>query len=196
MTRVSRSILPLAFAGLVLPAAAQSQASALDIGVTAGINVADWSGDDADATRRTDFFAGLSIVYPLTEMLAIQPEIAYSRKGAKDEGVDEHKMAYIDVPVLLKIMLGTAREIRPALFVGPMVAFNLSCDADDGDCKDFTKSVDFLLVGGAGIDVGALGLFARYQFGLSNISDTTGPAPDIKHRVIQLGGRWSFWSKR
>lgn len=196
MTRVSRSILPLAFAGLVLPSAAQSQAPALDIGVTAGINVADWGGDDADATRRTDFFAGLSFVYPLTEMLAIQPEIAYSRKGAKDEGVDEHKMAYIDVPILLKIMLGTAREIRPALFVGPMVALNVSCDADDGDCKDFTKSVDFLLVGGAGVDVGALGLFARYQFGLSNISDTAGPTPDIKHRVIQLGGRWSFWSTR
>lgn len=180
-------------AGSVFAGVAQGQVSGLDIGAMAGVNIANWGGDDADASSRADFFVGLSLVYPLTDMLAIQPEIAYSRKGAKEEGGDgEHKMAYVDVPILLKIMPGAAGQARPALFLGPMVAFNVSCDSDGGDCKEFTNSIDMALVGGAGLDLGALGLFARYQFGLPDIADTTGPTPDIKNRVIQLGGRWSF----
>ncbi len=190
-------LLTVVTAGFVIPGLSHGQAPALDIGITAGVNVADWGGEDAASASRTDLFAGVSLVYPLTGTVAIQPEIAYSRKGADEEGGDgEHKMGYIDVPVLLKIMPGTTGRIRPALFAGPMIAFNVSCDSDGGDCKEFTKSVDFALVGGAGIDVGALGFFARYQFGLSDIADTTGATPDIKNRVIQIGGRWSFRGAR
>ncbi|MEX1185413.1 MAG: hypothetical protein WEA80_02380 [Gemmatimonadaceae bacterium] len=40
------------------------------------------------------------------------------------------------------------------------------------------------------MDFGNFNIFARYQFGLTNLSDDS--TEDAKNRVIQIGGRFSF----
>lgn len=146
---------------------------------------------------------GVSFIHRMTDMFAFQPEIAYSRKGTKfDDGVDagEIKLAYIDVPLLAKITFGPAMtmgQARPALYLGPYAAFNMSCDIESGgvsvDCDDVgaePKTVDFGGVAGVGMDFGNFNIFARYQFGFTSLFD--GGTDDGKNRVIQIGGRWSF----
>lgn len=175
----------------------------LDIGVTGGVNLANLSGDDVENTEnRVGFMLGVSFIHRLTDMFSFQPEIAYSMKGAKfDDGVDEGelKLAYIDVPLLAKIGLGAGMgQSRPVFYLGPYAAFNMSCDIESSgvsaDCDTLDlepKTMDFGAIAGVGMDFGTMNVFARYQFGLTNLSDAT-DAGDAKNRVIQIGGRWSF----
>jgi len=200
-------LLAAVFAVFIFTGVSQAQVAGLDIGVTAGVNLATLAGDDAeDVKNLTGFMFGVSFIHRMTDMFAFQPEIAYSMKGAKfDDGVDEGevKLAYIDVPLLAKISLGTAMgQARPALYVGPYAAFNMSCDVESGgvsvDCDAAElepKTVDFGAIAGVGMDFGNMNVFARYQFGLTNISDAAN-AGDAKNRVIQVGGRWSFRGTR
>lgn len=203
-TTVSR-LLAAVVAVMLFTSVSQAQMTGLDIGVTAGVNVATIAGDDdEDLSNLTGFMVGVSFIHRFTDMWSFQPEIAYSMKGAKfDDGVDEGeiKLTYIDLPLLAKISLGTAMgQARPALYVGPYAAFNLSCDIEGGgvsvdcDAADLEpKTMDFGAIAGIGLDFGNINVFARYQFGLTNISDAA-DAGDAKNRVIQVGGRFSFRS--
>lgn len=198
-TTVSR-LLAAVFAVMLFTSVSQAQMAGLDIGVTGGVNLATVAGDDdAGAKNLTGFMVGVSFIQRLTDMFAFQPEIAYSVKGSKfeeagDEG--EIKGTYIDFPLLAKILLGNAMgESRPALYVGPYAGFNIGCRATalgvTVDCEDTeidVKTVDFGLIGGVGMDFGSMNVFARYQFGMTNLADDF----DAKNRVIQVGGRFSF----
>ncbi len=63
---------------------------------------------------------------------------------------------------------------------------SVDCDAAGAE----PKTVDFGAIAGVGMDFGNFNLFARYQFGLTDISDDTDG--EGKNRVIQIGGRFSF----
>lgn len=202
-TTVNR-LLSAVFAVMIFASVSQAQVAGLDIGVTAGLNLATVSGDEVEDTKnRLGFMVGVSFIHRVNDMFSFQPEIAYSMKGAKfDDGVDEGelKLAYIDFPLLAKISLGTAMgQARPALYIGPYAAFNLSCDLESEgvsvECDAVgielePKSVDFGGVAGIGMDFGNLNVFARYQFGLTSLTDDT--EDDVMNRVIQVGGRFSF----
>jgi hypothetical protein len=124
----------------------------------------------------------------------------------------ELRIAYIEVPVLLKYTVGTSIA-RPYFFAGPYLAFKISCEAEVGtgsasltfDCDENEdedaefKSTDFGAVFGAGFDydLGGVTLVVdgRYDLGLSTLVDS--PAdPDVKNRAfaflvglsIPLGG--------
>lgn len=201
MRSTLRGVLAAVFALFVVAGVSRAQVAGLDIGVTGGVNFATLAGDDdEDLKNLTGFMLGLSFIHRMTDMVAFQPEIAYSMKGAKfDDGVDEGeiKAAYIDIPLLAKFSLGTSMgQARPALYLGPYAAINMTCDIEssgvsiDCDAADIEpKTVDFGAIVGAGMDFGNFNVFARYQFGLTNISDS---GEDVKNRVIQVGGRFSF----
>lgn len=206
MRKVANLAVAAALASCLFAGSVEAQngtASPWDFGLTAGVNIATLGGDDAEDTDNlTGFFLGVSLVRPMTDMISFQGEVAYSRKGAKINigGTDvELRLDYIDVPLLAKIHLGPATPggVRPALFIGPMVAFNIGCEGEalgvSADCEDEDieiKSVDFGLVGGAGLDFDRFGVFVRYQFGLASIDDSNDSA-DVFNRVIQIGGRVS-----
>lgn len=179
----------------------------IDVGVTAGVNIATLGGSDVDdADNLTGFMAGLSLVFPVSEIFAIQPELLYSRRGAKgslDEGVTgELKLSYIDVPILARIPFGMNPALRPVLFAGPAISFHVGCEIEgtdgsvsvEADCEDVefdVKSVEFSLIGGAGLDFNNFGIFARYQHGLTSIDDSSDPAK-VYNRVFTIGGRISI----
>lgn len=184
----------------------EAQVTGLDIGATAGVNFATVAGDDTDGAKNlVGFMAGVSFITRVTDMVSFQPEIAYSRKGSKIEADGETgdiKLTYIDIPLLAKFSLGGASgPARPALYLGPYGAVNIGCDIKaEGvaiECDEFDlepKTFDFGLVAGAGLDFGSMNVFARYQFGLTNVGDDA-DAGDAKNRVIQVGARFSFRGK-
>lgn len=203
MRSTLRAVLAAVIGVSVLAVTSEAQGTGLDIGATAGVNIATVDGDDTDGAKNlTGFMVGLSFIHQVSSLFAFQPEIAYSMKGTKFEEAGETgeiKLAYIDVPLLAKISLGTAMaQARPALYIGPYAAINVGCDVKaDGisfECDEFgadPKTVDFGAIAGVGLDFGNMNVFARYQFGLTNIGDEA-DAGDAKNRVIQIGGRWSF----
>jgi len=165
------------------------------IGAKAGINIANitFSGDGASlsADSRTGFVGGLFARFGIGSPFFIQPEVLYSSKGSKS---DEATLAvdYLEIPVLFGAAFPLNESaLKPMVFAGPAVGINLSCDDDGFDCGDETKSTDFSLVFGAGIEYAlssvTLYLDGRYNLGLTNVVDTD------EIEVIDLSAKNRTW---
>ncbi|QNH62322.1 porin family protein [Hymenobacter sediminicola] len=120
------------------------------LGIRAGVNVSDWSGDAVQSvmdlagytngavtkSMKTGFHAGLYATLPLAPGFSIEPGVLYSEKGTKLTGslpfeqfdflnarvTATSRMSYVDVPVLAKV------DIVPGfyLFAGPQASFLVS----------------------------------------------------------------------
>jgi len=186
------------------PAQADPQ---LRFGVQAGLNSATWGGDDADGIdSRLGFIAGGFAEFGLGPYFAIRPEVSYSQQGWEAElfGADfELKQDYIQIPVLLKAGASLAAEpkLRPVLFTGPVVSFEIRCEVkasgggiptQEDDCPDdLVKGTDFGLLFGGGLEYGRFALTARYLLGLTSLDDT-GSDADIKNRVVTVLAGFRF----
>ena len=172
------------------------------IGFIGGLNLANVSVDPEETgieySNRTAFGGGSVVDLRLAENIALQLEPMFLQKGAKvkEDGSGHNmkvKLSYIEVPLLLKLMLGQS-TICPYIMAGPSVGFRLSAKVSNGverDVKDVTKSTDFGLDFGAGISFpagnGAIFAEGRYGLGLSQINDDPeDPNTDVKNKGIQF----------
>lgn len=188
------------------------------VGLKGGITMANLYGNDAedyegyeDIKTKMGFCFGAFFTYNFTGMFAIQPEVFFTMKGAKSDETYSYKanLNYIEVPLLLKICFPTQSAIKPNLFVGPYAAIKQSFKykavigdlSTEGDIEH-TKSSDFGVVFGAGIDFGLnflgrgkLTIDGRYSMGLTTISDEEypdGTKVDVKNKVIAFLLGFSF----
>lgn len=198
---------------LLMLAAGPAAAQEVLVGVKGGLNISDISIEDVeDATESTSgLIAGGFIRFGLGEVLALQPELLYTQKGAEAEDTAEGITAnlnldYLEVPVLLLARIPVEQSpVRPVVFAGPAVAFELTCELEGqsngtsatADCDDAafedelaTKSVDVGAVFGAGVDFdlsdqAVFTLEGRYTLGLTNIQDTE-VEEEVKNRVLSF----------
>ncbi|HEX9972871.1 MAG TPA: porin family protein, partial [bacterium] len=169
-------------------------------GIIGGMNLANFSGDEAkDSKSKTGFAAGGFVTFNLSEKLAIQPEILYSTKGAKYEDSQAGmkikattSLNYLDIPVLG--VFSPVNNIK--LFAGPSINIFLDGKSDaeihgafeqkyseDIKSKD-VNSPEFGLVVGGAFSSGQLNLGARYSMGFTN--QPKNDEVDLKNRVIQF----------
>lgn len=183
------------FAGVQQAVAQQNM-----LGVKGGFVAAEVTGDfEDDFSSRTGFGFGGFLQVMVAPNFSIQPEALYLAKGASENDM-EVQLNYLQIPVLVQYHLPTP-AVSPRLFVGPSLAFEVACDFDDGafsaSCEDEgidTKSADFGLVFGAGVDIPAGGvvvtLDGRYDMGVTNIGEEADALGDIeiKNRA------WEFFA--
>jgi hypothetical protein len=203
---------------IVLICAMSSKASAQELtgyGLKAGLNLANLGGDDADYVdvdkkMKMGFTVGGFVTYSINEMFAVQTEVLYTQKGAKYEDAEgdfeeTKKYDYFEIPVLAKFTAPTEGIIKPNLFFGPVLGILRSAKEDgsrgdiswDHDIKDATKSTDFGLVFGAGVDIGmphsAITIDGRYTMGLTTICEPyTHPETDEEIDCDVKNGVFSF----
>jgi hypothetical protein len=155
-------------------------------GVKGGMNFANMSVDPAelqDDDSLKSYAVGAWWGVPVNRRLTIRTEALYSVKGdaeTADGYTTSTRMSYLDVPVLAKVGFLHDASARPSLFLGPLVALNLTANSKlegdggdlDMDVKDQVRTLDFGLVVGGGVDftVGehTYGLELRYARGLGN----------------------------
>lgn len=97
--------------------------------------------DNYEAKSLSGFEHGAFVTFNIGTSFAVQPEFLYSKRGVKIEGqattpittivayypVEETlELTYIQIPVLLKYRLPMKGNLKPALFAGPALAFNVS----------------------------------------------------------------------
>ena len=190
-----------------IPAVAQAQPS---VGVRVGVNLANLSSDPAppspvELETLTGLVAGAFVTLPITEVFAFQPEVLFSRQGAKvsDSTMTVRtKLDYVQVPLLARIRTGTRSPL--AIVFGPSLGFRtgatlsgpgIPAEATAG-YEDQFKGFDFGLAAGAVIDVGHLVFDARYTWGLTNIlKDSIEGEPNTdkaKNRVLSLSAGVRF----
>ncbi len=196
--------------GLTVTASAQTD---LRFGATVGLNFSTLNGKDASAlgsnlSSKNGLYIGGFVNYPLNEMFAIQPELAFTMKGATRSGGGVNETwtyNYIEIPVLVKyyIPISGSENILPDIYAGPSFAFNIAASNDvtqgnqtlTTDIKDQTKGFDLGLAfgGGVGFKIASslLDFSLRYTLGLNTI-DNSGNNLTITNGVFALVAGYTF----
>lgn len=178
----------------------QCPSFAQGLGVRAGLNLANFSGQDiADFDNRVGYHAGVFVPVAISDKVSIEPALLLSTKGAKFSGNESFAispsaqatqeysanitLSYLEVPVSLKYRL----DEHFFLTAGPSFSFLLKKkgvfterQCIDSECTGSQeKSEDFLdfrgsdigLSAGLGFDLNdKLFLSATYQSGLLTLS--------------------------
>jgi hypothetical protein len=152
--------------------------------------------------RRVGVQAGVWLTRPLVGALSLQPEVHYTQKGVRltssiGAGFDVAQgnvaldLAYLEVPLLLRLALGGVGGVRPFLLAGPAVAWQSGCrvgakangigvtfkceDAADTAGESGYRSYDTSAIvgGGLAVRVGGREYSAgmRYTAGLASIAE-------------------------
>lgn len=155
----------------------------VNLGVKAGINLYKINSDDNTVYDQiTGFHLGLIGHIHLNSQWAVQPELVFSGQGAKSGGI-EHKLDYINVPLLLQYMFDNGFRLQAGPQLGLLVR---------ADNKNDLNSIDL----GVGMGVSyvvpstGFGLDVRYNHGLSNINKND--AVKAFNRGVQLGVFYIF----
>jgi hypothetical protein len=151
----------------------------INLGIKAGINMykINSSDDNVVYEQITGFHLGLLGHIHLNSIWAVQPELVYSSQGAKSGSI-EHKLDYINVPVLLQYMFDNGFRLQAGPQLGILVR---------ADNKDDLNTIDL----GVGMGISyvvpstGFGVDARYNHGLSNINKDD--AIESFNRGFQLG---------
>lgn len=176
-------------------------------GVKGGVNFSNMYTQDVDDNNvLTSFNAGIYASFPITDFIAIQPEVLYSRKGSElsydnvfATGKAQFKLNYIEVPVLVKANLTKNLNIHAGPYIAYLVDAQVKNESDGGSFNfednlnndDFNK-FDAGISAGIGLDFETIGIGARYNYGLTTVGKerttggTTYTVPDGKNSNISV----------
>jgi hypothetical protein len=133
---------------------------------------------------------GLAHIH-LSQNWAVQPEVVYSMQGAEFPNGTKVKVNYVNIPVLGQYMFGEGFRVQTGPQLGILTSAKGKLNDVEIDYDNAVKSTDFAWAFGAGyISKSGLGVDARYNLGISDISKTE--STDQKNRVWQLGLFYQF----
>lgn len=175
-----------------------------EYGIKGGFNMSNlYSSDANDENVLYGFNAGLYATLPISDFIAIQPEILFTTKGAKLEynnvfasGDSKFRLNYIEVPLLVRVNITPNFNVHAggyaSYFVSSKVTgrgdFNFEQEIDTDDLNKF----DAGLSAGVGVDFDPVSIGLRYNYGLTTIgkertvAGTTYTFPDAKNSNLTL----------
>jgi hypothetical protein len=179
---------------------AQAQEKTPSYGFKGGLNFSNFYTDNVDDSNiLTGFNAGLYAKFPITNSIAIQPEINYTTKGSEQiydnavfQGTSKFNINYIEVPVLLVANLTDNFNVHVGPYAAYMVSGKTSTETNFGsstselDTDDFNK-FDAGISGGVGVDLDVVNFGVRYNYGLTKIGkDNNFTSSDAKNSVFNV----------
>jgi hypothetical protein len=187
MTNKNKILSLLSFAlflGLITSQSATAQNSKIKAGIKGGLNASNLYIDDVDdENARIGFHAGLYGQLASSSAVALQLELLYSGRGTEsvyDAPINQtvrYNFHYIDLPVLVVVKLGDAADLHLGGYASYLLDATIKYDGDLADGvdeidRDNLKSYDVGLVGGVGVNFGAVQVGARYNYGLVKLADS------------------------
>jgi hypothetical protein len=177
-----------------------------EFGVKGGFNMSNFLSDNNEATDKNvlyGFNAGVYATLPISDFIAIQPEILFTTKGAELEydnafasGNTKFRLNYIEVPLLVRVNITKNFNVHAGGYASYLVSskvtgdgtFNFNEDVDPDDLNKF----DAGLSAGVGVDFAPISIGLRYNYGLTTIgkertvAGTTYTFPDAKNSNLSL----------
>ncbi len=184
-----------------------NDSSKFKFGLKGGVNFANLYTQNVETNNvLTGFNAGIFAKLPITESLAIQPELLYTTKGAKltynnyfVNGTAKFNLNYIELPVLLVVNLTENFNVHAGVYVAYLVDGKATNDSQGTlfDIQNNLKNEDYNkfdtgLAIGVGYDADKIGFGVRYNYGLQKVGKeksflgTNYTFPDGKNSVINL----------
>lgn len=199
------------------------QLHAQTFGVRGGLSMANMLEKDEDGTYSGDyqmnpgFHAGVSLDFPILEMVSFETGLLLNTKGFKiteeEDGVDvtaKANLYYADIPLTLKVSGEVSEGVKLFVLAGPYVGiglsgkvtaegsaegFNVSVDEDinwgSGE-EDDLKRLDYGITAGAGLELMGIKVGLSYDFGLANVSSYTDYGTTSSHRVLKFSLGYRF----
>ena len=162
-----------------------------NFGIKAGYNAASVQITNSnDYDSKSGFHIGGLAHIHLTKYFAVQPEITYSTQGG-ETGNTKLKLNYVNIPVLLQYMVENGLRLQTGPQIGFLVTAKQKIGNVEVDIDDAYDAVDISWALGAGyLFSSGIGIDARYNVGLNNISDNE--TFKAKNRVFQIGLFYQF----
>ena len=163
-----------------------------NFGVKAGVNVSSIKiKNAADYGSKTGFHAGGLAHIHINEHFALQPELVFSLQGGERSENNRINLSYLNIPILVQAMVSDGFRFQ----TGPQVGFLLDAEQKlngiEYDVSDIFGTTDFSWSFGASyIFASGFGLDARYNLGISDISDDNDF--EARNRVFQAGVFYQF----
>ncbi|KAF2081834.1 porin family protein [Flavobacterium sharifuzzamanii] len=177
-----------------------------EYGVKGGFNMSNLygSGDDVDDNNILyGFNAGVYATLPISDFVAIQPELLFTTKGSKLEynsafasGDAKFRLNYIELPLLVRVNVTKNFNIHAggyaSYLVSSKVSGNGTVDFDQNIDTDDLNKFDAGLSAGVGVDFNPISIGLRYNYGLTTVgkertvAGTTYTFPDAKNSNLSL----------
>lgn len=180
---------------------AQDKNIGTEFGIKGGFNISNlYSNDTNDDTVLYGFNAGVYATLPISDFIAIQPEILYSTKGSKLEfnsavtsSEIKFKLDYIELPLLIRVNITRNFNIHAGGYAAYLIRSKISGNGalylNNINTTDLNK-FDAGLATGIGIDFNTVSLGVRYNYGLATvgkertIAGTIYTFPDAKNNNL------------
>lgn len=175
-------------------------------GVKAGVNFANLRTNNADNKMLTGINIGVFGKIPIIKRIAFQTELYFTAKGSEvtykgtfANGTARFKLNYLEVPVLLVVNINDNFNVHLGAYGSYLIngkvknastisVFDFEKQIDTDDFNNFDAGI----ATGVGLDVGAVSLGLRYNYGLKKVgnekqySGTAYIFPDAKNGVLNL----------
>lgn len=173
-------------AAAIMTAVSVSTAAAQgESGIKFGPTFAEFDSDNFDLDNRTGFHGGFFFGGNRRGTLGVQSELNWIRKRSGTD-LASIKIDYIQVPVLLRLNIGTRRSRAFAVYgiVGPALSVKVADEVEGFTIDNDFEGLDVGLVFGGGIEISRLILEGRYERGLRAINDAFSSATEIRTRTF------------
>ncbi|WP_375418440.1 porin family protein [uncultured Hymenobacter sp.] len=201
---MKKTIISLLALTLGLAATAQAQyrgrGGNVSLGLKAGGSLSTFAGADSERySSRFRFHAGVFANLGLSKLIAFQPELLYSQKGAGLAGNNEtnYRLHYVDVPLVFHVNTdGFFLEAGPQ--IGFLAASRFHIGSSSADNKFLYKTVDLGYVAGLGYQLKhGPGFGLRYngeftEFTKPFVSGSLARQSRIRNSALQLYATYSF----
>lgn len=180
---------------------AQSNFGEFKWGLKAGANFANISNVDdiTDKSGIVGFAGGAFAKIPLTTFMSLRPEVLFMMKGGSftsdetDPLKTKFNLNYIEVPLSLDLDLPFFLDLhagfQASFLMGNKVKIN---DITTTLSDDFFNKAEYGFHIGGGIDLGNIGIHARFQQSLSSFSKADNSTFDPRHWGVSLMASYMF----
>lgn len=178
-----------------------------EFGVKGGFNmsnlISDGDNEPNDENILYGFNAGVYATLPISDFVAIQPEILFTTKGSELEydnafasGNAKFRLNYIEVPLLVRVNITKNFNVHAGGYASYLVSSKVTGDGtfdfnEDIDTDDLNK-FDAGVSAGVGVDFNPISIGLRYNYGLTTVgkertvAGTTYTFPDAKNSNLTL----------
>lgn len=183
---------------------AQDDNVTTEFGVKGGFNMSNLYQNDADDENVLyGFNAGVYATLPISDFIAIQPELLFTTKGAELDynnafasGNAKFKLNYIELPLLVRVNITKNFNVHAGGYASYLVSSKVKGDGDfdfeeEIDTDDLNK-FDAGISAGVGVDFNPISVGLRYNYGLTTVgkertvAGTTYTFPDAKNSNLTL----------
>lgn len=169
-----------------------------EFGIKGGLNMSNLYTDDADDENVLfGFNAGVYATLPVSDFVAIQPELLFTTRGSEleynnalIEGNAKFKLNYIELPLLVRVNLTKNFNIHAGGYASYLVSSKVTGDGsfnfeEEFDTDNFNK-FDAGLAAGVGVDFNPISIGLRYNYGLTTIVKDGDDSSDLKNSNLSL----------